>query len=358
MKKINLIIILLIAFNINCSTKNENKITDLSNSFDISSFSNKLSLSGKKLDLGLVLSPVSIFYRDSLLFISSMNQSSNMPVFNSKENFKKLGEIIINGAGPDEMLSVATIDFVGPKEFWAHDVVSSNMKKFNLNIFKDSISVTMTEFVSFGGPQLTSSFIDNDRFFTTTQDINPPSRFYAFDLNGKKLEQYLSNYPDYGVELPITVKVDVFWAWPTVHPNRKKFIIAYEYLDLIEIYDRDLRILKRIHGPHQFLPDFDIKERGGYPYMQGVYERTKTAYVSLCSNENMIFLLYGEGRTRSKGQGEAAIHYNHIVSIDWEGNPLGYYELDHGVTSIAVDWKERVIFGLDRIESEVYSFKF
>ncbi len=358
MKKNNLIIILLIAFNINCSKKGEDKISDLSNSFDISSFSDKRNLSGKKLDLGLVFSPVSIFYQDSLLFISSINQDFNMPVFNSKENFKKLGEIISYGSGPDEMLSAADIDFVGPKEFWAHDVVSSNMKKFNLNILIDSISVNMNDFVIFGGPILSVSYLNNDRFFTTTQDINPPSRFYAYDLNGNRLNQYASSYPDYGQDLPITVKVDVFWAWPTVHPNREKFLIAYEYLDLLEIYDKDLRLQKRIHGPHQFLPDFDIKERGGYPYMQRIYERTKYAYVSLCSNENMIFLLYGEGKTRSKEEGEAAIHYNHIVSIDWEGKPLGYYELDHGVTSIAVDWKERVIFGLDRIESEVYAFKF
>jgi hypothetical protein len=281
-----------------------------------------------------------------------------MPVFNSKDNFKKLGEIIFYGSGPDEMLSVADIDFVGPNEFWAHDIVSSNMKKFDLNVFIDSITATMTDFVTFGAPILTTSFIDNNRFFTTTQDINPPSRFHAFDLNGEKLGLYSSSYPDYGQELPITVKVDVFWAWPTVHPDREKFLIAYEYLDLLEIYDKDLTLQKRIHGPHQFLPDFDIRERGGYPFMQRIYERTKYAYVSLCSDENMIFLLYGEGRTRSKGEGEEAIHYNHIVSIDWEGNPLGYYELDHGVTSIAVDWKEKVIFGLDRIESEVYAFKF
>ncbi|HMR56159.1 MAG TPA: hypothetical protein PLM56_10320 [Cyclobacteriaceae bacterium] len=93
--------------------------------------------------------------------------------------------------------------------------------------------------------------------------------------------------------------------------------------------------------------------------MKRRFDLTKYAYQAVVCTDSLIFLLYDNGETVSKDddQDEAG-HLSTIVAIDWNGQPLSLYELDHPVISICVDWHKRVIYGLDRIESEVYAFPF
>ena len=114
-----------------------------------------------------------------------------------------------------------------------------------------------------------------------------------------------------------------------------------------------------MQGPHIFLPEFELKLRGSHMAMARKFDKTKYAYQGIASNDSTIFLLYDNGETISREENqEAASHFKTIVAIDWEGNPLSIYQLDHAVISICVDWKNKIIYGLDRLESEVYSFPF
>jgi hypothetical protein len=333
------------------------KIKEVNNSFSLQSFPTGLRLESEKLDLGIVYSPVDVFFNDSLLFISSIGQGYNVSVFQSNKGHRKLGEIFKNGAGPSETYSIAKMDFMPDGSVWVHDVVSTMMKHFDIEFESDSLFAIEKDMVLFMNPILSSAYLNDSLFFTTTQAIHPFGRFYIYSRNSEKLE-VIGKYPDFGVEMPPMVAVDVFWGNLVTHPNRQKFALAYQYTDLVEFYDLEGSLMKRIHGPHQFLPDFDIGDRAGTPYMKRVYEKTRHAYKSLAANEDQIFLLYANSRTVKPGEGEASIHYDKVVVLDWEGNPLAFYELDHAVTSIAVDWKRKVMYGLDRIESEVYAFKF
>jgi|GEM_PF-1567529 len=87
------------------------------------------------------------------------------------------------------------------------------------------------------------------------------------------------------------------------------------------------------------------------------YDKTKYAYQAVASSDSLIFLLYDNGETISKDEDQdEASQFKTIVVIDWEGRPLSLYQLDHSIISVCVDWHRRVIYGLDRIESEVYAF--
>ena len=315
------------------------------------------SLKGEKLDLGLLLSPVQIFFHDSLLFVSAANQSFNVKVFDTKKDNEFKGEIFKNGMGPSETLSVFNLIFLEDGTVWVHDVVSTFMKRFLFDIKSDAIVIEEIESMAFMNPILSSVYLRNDQFYTTTQAIVPFSRFLVYSQDGDQMSG-VGDYPDYGIEMPSMVAVDVFSGQLISNPQKDKIVLAYEYTDLIEIYDEKANLLKRIHGPHQFVPDFDIGDRSGTPYMKRVFNKTQHAYKSLAASEELIFLLYANGKTVKPGEGEASIHYDKILAVDWEGNPLAFYELDHAVTSIAVDWKKRIVYGLDRIESEVYAFPF
>ena len=133
--------------------------------------------------------------------------------------------------------------------------------------------------------------------------------------------------------------------------------MAYEYTDLIEIYDSQLNLLKRIQGPDNFLPIFKLKDRGGAQVMQRLYNKTRLAYQGIETDGKHLYLLYGGGKTVAPEDGEDAIHHNQLIVMDWEGEVLELINLDHAVSNIAIDARNSVIYGLDRITSEVYAFK-
>ncbi|RZS98411.1 BF3164 family lipoprotein [Cecembia calidifontis] len=349
------LIYLILVFLIGCDSSLKYK--DIDYTFTLNAIPEIKPLKAMRMDLGLLLSPVQIFFYDSLLFVSAANQPFNVKVFDTNKDNELIGEIFENGMGPSETLSVFNLIFLDDGTVWVHDVVSTLMKRFLFDIKGDAILVEEIESLAFMNPILSSVYLRNDQFYTTTQAIVPLSRFLVYSREGDEISG-VGNYPDYGIEMPPMVAVDVFSGQLISNPQKDKMVLAYEYTDLIELYDEKANLLKRIHGPHQFVPDFDIGDRSGTPYMKRVFNKTQHAYKSLAASEELIFLLYANGKTVKPGEGEASIHHNKVLAIDWEGNPLAFYELDHAVTSIAVDWEKRIIYGLDRIESEVYAFHF
>ena len=84
-----------------CTSEEKIGVDNVDNYFEISSFQSLEKLSGEKLELGIVLAPVDLFFNDTLLFISSVGLSNNVGVYNSKDNFDKIGNIVSFGQGPN-----------------------------------------------------------------------------------------------------------------------------------------------------------------------------------------------------------------------------------------------------------------
>jgi hypothetical protein len=314
-------------------------------------------LQGTKLDLGMLLSPIQLFFHDSLLFVTTTGLPLNVLVFDQKHNYKSLGSILPTGMGPDELLSVARMDFNADHSFWAHDVITGKLKKYQLQLQKDTI-YTDTEFTVNLPLSINTFCLNNGIIGSTTRDIIPLTRFYVYDSLGNRIKE-TGDYPAYDREIPPTAMVEVYNGWVGLHPSKSKFVMVYEITDLIEFYDNTFQLLKRVQGPDDFLPEFKVKQRGLHPALVRKFDLTRFAYQAVVTGENMIFLLYDNGETISRDDDpEEAAHFKTIVVIDWDGKPLALFELDHAVISIAVDWKMRIIFGLNRIESEVYAFPF
>lgn len=339
-----------------CASKKET-IYEVDQFFDLDSFEQKVNLKSSKLDLGLVLGPVSLFFNDSLLYIESGGVDEIVGVYDANNGHKKLGHIIPYGQGPDESLSVNKMIFSGGK-FWVHDIVATLVKKYELRLVGDSIKAVGVETIGFEIPSVTEMIVlNNEKIITSTHDVNPLTLFYEYNMKGDRIGT-TATYPEYGEEIPKTAIVEVFRGHLLAHPKGDRFLMAYEYTDLIEFYDANAKLKKRLQGPHQFVPDFDLRMRGGHPFMQRIFDRTQWAYISASTDGDTIMMLYAGGKKRKKGEGEAGIHYRYVIAMDWKGKPLTYYELDHPIAHMAVDFKRRVIYGLDRVDSEVYTFNF
>jgi len=352
------IFIFLIFFSaVGCEPEANSDFKNVNHTFTVEDIGDRKFLKGSKVDLGLVLAPIHIFFNDSLLFIASNGLKQNISVYNVRAGFSNVGRILPTGMGPEELMSVLRMDFNEDGSFWVHDAITGRIKRITLINSNDSLMTTVSEETALRAPATTAFFLKPDQIVTTTQDIKPLNRFYIYNREGIRTQE-VGSYPEYDRQIPATALVEVFSGWITVHPDREKFLLAYEYTDLIEIYNSSFALIKRIHGPHLFKPEFELKNRGSQQVMKRRFDKTKFAYQAIVSDENKIFLLYANGRTVSKEDGEEAYHYNVIIVLDWNGNPISHYTLDHPVTSICVDWGNRIIYGLDRIESEVYAFPF
>lgn len=354
--QITTLIIIILVFT-NCTNSSKNKIYDTHSKFELNDFQIKEKLKGNKLELGTVLAPLSLFVNDSLLFVTSVGLETNVAIYNRNNNYKKIGDIIGNGQGPNEMLSMFKMIFDSQGSFWAYDVVSTQLKEFDLILNKDTVYANMKTSINFDELSVNQPIILHDKIVTTTHSIKPFTRFYVYDMDGALIETK-AMYPKYDREIPNTAAVDVFNGYTAIHPKGSKFMIAYEYTDLVEFYDSDVELLNRVQGPHNFVPEFGLKERGFHTFMKRELGKTRQAYQAVSSSDEGVMLLYANGKTRFKGEGEEAIHFNHIIFIGWDGQPINYFELDHGVAAFEVDWDNRLIYGLDRITSEIYSFKF
>jgi len=326
--------------------------------FGRNSFQKHQVLQGTRLDLGTLLSPIQLFFHDSLLFVTTQGLSRNVFVFNQKKGYTSMGSIIPTGSGPDELLSVARMDFNADHSFWAHDIVAGQLKKFRLRVEKDTI-YTDTEFsVTLKFPSMNMFYLNNGIIGSTPPEIMPLKRFYVYDSLGNRIKE-AGDYPYYGRDIPPTAMIEVFNGWVDVHPSRNKFVLVYEFADLIEFYDNEFKLLKRVQGPDDFLPQFELKQRGNQLVMARKFDLTRFAYQDVVALEDMIFLLYDNGETISRNDDrEETSHFKTIVVINWEGKPLYLFELNPAVISIAVDGKNKIIYGLNRIESEVYVFPF
>lgn len=326
--------------------------------FTLHSFKNRRLLHGSKLELGTLLAPIHIYFNDSLLFIATQGLKYNVSVYNQNKGYTSVGNIIPDGDGPEELRSVVRMDFNSDGTFWAHDMTTAQLKKFKLVTNNDTIYTEVIGGLSLKWPEMNTFWLANGTLGTTTHNIKPLKRFYLYDSTGNRKGE-AGDYPVYGRNIPPTAMVEVYNGWVSVHPDKNKFVLAYEFTDLIEFYNSEGKLITRVQGPHNFVPKFDLKPRGNSVAMVRRFDLTRFAYQRVVSNDSLIFLLYANGETVSKEDDqEEAAHFNFVVVIDWKGTPLYLLELDHGVISIAVDWKNRVLFGLNRIESEIYAFPF
>lgn len=336
-----------------CSDRFEN----VDRYFTTADFTQRSTLHGSRLELGTLLAPANIFVHDSLFFVAGIALRNNVSVFKRGKTYTKVGEIIPTGQGPDEMQSVVKMSFDKGEIFWARDLVSGSLKQFALYVRDDSVFTERLRSIFLPMPGFNVFFLQDHRIGVTTPDIQPLKRFYVYDTTGTRLGEF-GDYPVLKREIPPTAMVEVYNGWVGVHPDKQKFALCYEFTDLVEFYDSGFNLLTRVHGPHQFFPEFDLKDRGGAPVMVRRYNKTKFAYQHIECTDRFVYMLYDNGETVSKETSHVDDHYSTLVVLDWQGNPCALYQLDHPIITFCVDEQRGILFGLDRNESEVYTFPF
>lgn len=174
---------------------------------------------------------------------------------------------------------------------------------------------------------------------------------YFYDASGK----LIGKKGEYCNLIPKAVKgLDAYVAMAklSVRPDNKRIAIAYENIDLIEIYTSDGVLLKRLHGPDQFLPSFELRNIGGAKKI-GWKDDQRTAYKQIVSDENNFYVLYS-GKLNKRGSYKKCTE---IYKFDWNGTPKERISLDKPVSNFDIEFSKGIIYGLSTSDFEVLKFQ-
>jgi len=310
--------------------------------FSISSFQDKIHLKGEIIDNDEIIMPSYLFLKDSLLFTINMRQSYLVSVFNVND-MTRIGDYIEFGSGPNEALIVDGIQFIDSL-VWVIDQGRRQVNCYPWNQF-----VLESEAVPLETIRLDESF---NKLLVTKYKLVANSflhihyRLSFYDLKGDFIENK-GELPDAGIKMTELELFESFFCNMALNPIDESIFIAYMNTDLIEIYDSSGNLKTRKHGPDFFFPANREKsiENGAAQKVGFVAGKSRFAYMYPVAFEDEIWTTYN-GKFIDPKNDKNFYFCNQIVVFDWDGNPIRHYTTDIAFYGIAIDRKNRAIYGV------------
>ena len=298
-----------------------------------------------------IMKPRQIMVLDTLLITCDKGTKKHFQLF-SLVNKKKIGERIMIGQGPEEMIMPSFIN--GQDSIRLYDMATSTV-----------FSYSIPEFTLNADPiparryQLKESYIfselaelSNGQLVASTN--KPEAPCYLFDKQGEKVKN-LGEYPVGPEKYTDIERADAYRAILTSN-NKDKIAVCHFFTDLIDIYNKEGKLEKRLFGPDHFYTRFteyhDGKRIGSKPDPNNY----RDAFYSPVSVDEHFFVLYNGKKVNGTDYNLLA---KDIFVFDWNGTPKVHYKLDQGVSRITVDAQKHKIYGIsDKPEFHIVEFSF
>ncbi|MDR1583520.1 MAG: TolB-like 6-bladed beta-propeller domain-containing protein [Prevotellaceae bacterium] len=297
----------------------------------------------------MIMKPWLLQVYDTLLITCNLNTDKLFHVFDLK-NRKQIAQRISMGQGPAEMLN----PFFIPNDsvMMLFDLGKSIISKYNIRDFVDSSDPTPFEQIKLSEQIMGEMVLVEDGIIGSP--YHPKHAFYKFDKSGNEMrifgERPVSEITYSNIEI-----VDAYRSVLTSN-SIDKVAVCYYWTDLIEIYDKDGKLKKRIHGPEHFYPYFKGYTDRGMIYTKTIPGKSRDAYYSPVSVGGNIFVLFNGKNPNEAGYNILA---KRIFVFDWDGTPRKIYELDKGISNMDVDEKNKKIYGInDDPEYQIIEFSY
>lgn len=321
-----------------CSQKDKYEDAQL---FGFNDFEAEIKLEGEILEFDdLIMSPSGLQVYDSILVTIEYEGDKICNLYNLNTK-KKIGSRSVRGQGPNEMLMPSFIDNDG-SSIQIIDNATSVIYKYDLRDFIENanpqpISKAKLEENINSGMQMLGDYIIGYPYFKKHQ-------LYVFDGMGKKVSEF-ADFPRSSIDYSDIEKTDAYYMGFASN-GKDRVAICYYMTDLIDIYDSDGTLRKRMHGPEQFFSYFEeIRDLEGTTSKQ-VRGKNRDAYFSPKSAGNELFVLYNGGYVDEKDHSPFC---KKLFSFSWEGAPKNVYLLDDPIFTFCVDKKRKKIYGVGNI---------
>ncbi|WP_152527368.1 BF3164 family lipoprotein [Indibacter alkaliphilus] len=329
-----------------CTEKNGNPNEK---SFTLDSFPVQKNLESKKYNFEEILTATLIAIKNDKLIISENYRGGSGPDRKlihiiQKDSMRYLYPKGKQGYGPGEIISIRSFDQGwNDSTFWAYDLNEKNFHEYSL---EDTLTTSIQTFKqseqSFFA--ISWSWLTPDTF--VGRMMNDSHAFAIYDTANvlqRKLDPWFEDkevdeYQGY-------ILGDIKQGQTAYNKDRKLLVHAQINSDIVEIIPVDSPSEKiTISGPISEPLKYEIKG-SGRNIGADIFMENTLAYNNVFLGKESIFLVY-LGYTRAESINRESKLSNEIFELDYQGNPIAYYQLDRQIYSIAVDEEERKIYAV------------
>ena len=285
-----------------------------------------------------IWNPVGIDVKDTLLFLKNHLTEYVYDVYNLNNN-EKINECLTIGQGPDEFIYPIIAQSMDTG-VWIFDRGKARLKEYLVSDLLSKRHPVSIKDISLRNNASENVAVLPNGNIVASVNLLPAGGFDLYDSKGIFLDS-IGKFPEFtSGTLSATEKVLFFRSKFTTNLINRIFV-SYLHTDLIEIYDYEGNLIKRIHGPHQYQLVMTLHSGGGVSGASTVRGQTRACYTSPVHAGNEVFVLYC---------GELWEEYQErffkIIVFDWDGKPLRMYELDTHLFTFTVDSEHKIIYGI------------
>lgn len=307
--------------------------------FKISSFPKRYALNnGKYLINDSLLLGDSRWIRyhpDSFLIVQELGNGKMLKIIDFKTG--KIQEIIDKGRGPNEMITAWGINVVD-KDIW---VFGGKLKKMLKLSYDKERQFYISDNLSLDDPTCITGYAYNN---STILGLCYPDANRLTIYDRVKNVNKIGGFPLIYSSNQVEPNNDVFNSFMAAGPNHK-VVLACTKTDILEIYDINKGLEKRLHGPRGIKIEVESVDIG-----MGTIMKTRPpfrAFYNVVANAHEFCVGYtGYETVKGIKRNIEDSFPKRIFCFSWDGKPKRAYIFDVPILSFDFDWENKKIYAL------------
>lgn len=331
-------IFLLCSFIISCKHSSIANLDFTETSFkDTFNIINRMVLQNDSLFIG---NPTWIrFHPDSFLIVQDMGTSKLIKIIDLKT--RKIQEVIPQGRGPGEMIVAWGIQTL-EKDLY---VFCGQLRKVIVLSPDENRKFQITKEISLDEKETTKFCPLTHNTMVCLSNFGDDNRLTFLDNNGKITKKY-GNFPSVLNGENVKLDNNIFQSYIESAPNGDKFVLVCSRTDIIEIYDTEKGLIKRLHGPLGIQLNIHNKDVGIGTMIN--FDPSYLTYGRGDANENEFWVGYIGFNTKTIDKPSTSdVSPKKIFCFDWFGNPIRKIDLEKPFIAFDVDWKGKYLYTLE-----------
>lgn len=307
--------------------------------FSFQDFSEVKVLNGSVLEFdSLIMRPSDLVVFDSLLLLVDYYDERFIQIYNLHTK-QKVASRISSGQGPNDMIQPVFVKNDGDC-LQLYDMATSYLFSYDLATFIEEDSPKYQQKIKLGKTLIGSVESLKDKIYGYS--YSSESQLFVFDEKSGKEIGNMVKFPKSNIDYSDTEKIDAYYMG-AVSNKKDRLAVCYSMTDLIDWYDLNGNLLKRIHGPEQFFSYFKEYRDGNVVGSSMDRDRNRDAYFSPHCVDNRLFVLYDGEHVNAPGHDSLC---EYLFSFTWDGAPDMIYELEDPIFTYTVDTNRKKIYGI------------
>jgi hypothetical protein len=314
-------------------------------------------LSGKILPLDdIVVIPMQIIVRDSLVFINEFRRDYLLSIWNLN-NGELIKKVLPVGDGPNEFQPPVQLNYNEENDFLeVYDRIRFKYTEYHINDILDLELIKSSG--TFPANLRNVSKINNNMYIG--EGVMETGRFSLLSDDENEVKR-MGTFPDFELiinqkdgEINNIHKGMIFQSILALNPNSQKFVSAAKQVGAIDFYRFDSQLNFEVIKQVKLSPDIKIKSfKYGNSHNVKFEDSNLKGFYDLYATSDAVYALYS-GRSIEKDRDKSS-SANIIIIYNWDGDEVKRLTLDYDITCFAYDPMNKRIVGVSEGKNDEVS---